>query len=380
MKRYLAVPDSFKGTLTSGQICDILADCVRRCDPSAQLRAIPVADGGEGTVDAFLAALGGEKITLPVAGPYFEERTAFYGILEGRPRTAVIEMAACAGLPLVEGREDPLRTTTYGVGQLIADALARGCEKILLGLGGSSTNDGGAGAAAALGVRFLDDKGVPFIPVGGTLGRIAAIDCSVLDPRLAAAEKVAICEIDNPFYGPSGAAAVFAPQKGATPEQVMQLDGGWRRLAEVVLAETGRDLQLLPGAGAAGGMGGGVCALLGFRLQMGIDALLDAVYFDDLLRETDLVFTGEGRIDSQSLRGKVVVGVARRARAQGVPVIALVGEIGEGAEAAYAEGVSGIFSINPRAEAFATARHRSADNLRQTVDNLLHFCRSMGWQ
>ena len=160
----------------------------------------------------------------------------------------------------------------------------------------------------------------------------------------------------------------------------MQLDGGLRRLAEVVLAETGRDLQLLPGAGAAGGMGGGVCALLGFRLQMGIDALLDAVYFDDLLRETDLVFTGEGRIDSQSLRGKVVVGVARRARAQGVPVIALVGEIGEGAEAAYAEGVSGIFSINPRAEAFATARHRSADNLRQTVDNLLHFCRSMGWQ
>lgn len=380
MKRYLAVPDSFKGTLTSGQICDILADCVRRCDPSAQLRAIPVADGGEGTVDAFLAALEGEKITLPVAGPYFEERTAFYGILEGRPRTAVIEMAACAGLPLVEGREDPLRTTTYGAGQLIADALARGCEKILLGLGGSCTNDGGTGAAAALGVRFLDDKGVPFTPVGGTLGRIAAVDCSGLDPRLAAAEKVAICDIDNPFYGPSGAAAVFAPQKGATPEQVIQLDGGLRRLAEVVLAETGRDLQLLPGAGAAGGMGGGVCALLGFRLQMGIDALLDAVHFDDLLRETDLVFTGEGRIDSQSLRGKVVVGVARRARAQGVPVIALVGEIGEGAEAAYAEGVSGIFSINPRAEAFATARHRSADNFRQTADNLLHFCRSMGWQ
>ncbi|MCB5940920.1 glycerate kinase [bacterium 210820-DFI.6.52] len=380
MKRYLAVPDSFKGTLTSGQICDILADCVRRCDPSAQLRAIPVADGGEGTVDAFLAALGGEKIPLPVAGPYFEECTAFYGILEGSPRTAVIEMAACAGLPLVEGREDPLRTTTYGVGQLIADALARGCEKILLGLGGSCTNDGGAGAAAALGVRFLNDKGVPFTPVGGTLGRIAAVDCSGLDPRLAAAEKVAICDIDNPFYGPSGAAAVFAPQKGATPEQVIQLDGGLRRLAEVVLAETGRDLQLLPGAGAAGGMGGGVCALLGFRLQMGIDALLDAVHFDDLLRETDLVFTGEGRIDSQSLRGKVVVGVARRARAQGVPVIALVGEIGEGAEAAYAEGVSGIFSINPRAEAFAAARHRSADNLRQTADNLLHFCRSMGWQ
>ena len=380
MKRYLAVPDSFKGTLTSGQICDILADCVQRCDPSAQLRAIPVADGGEGTVAAFLAALGGEKIAIPVAGPYFEECFAFYGILQGSPRTAVIEMAACAGLPLVEGREDPLQTTTYGVGQLIADALARGCEKILLGLGGSCTNDGGAGAAAALGVRFLDDKGVSFIPVGSTLGQIAAIDRSGLDPRLAAAEKVAICDIDNPFYGPSGAAAVFAPQKGASPDQVTQLDEGLCWLAKTILAETGRDLQQLPGAGAAGGMGGGVCALLDFRLQMGIDALLDAVHFDHLLRETDLVFTGEGRIDSQSLRGKVVVGVARRARAQGVPVIALVGEIGEGAEAAYAEGVSGIFSINPRAEAFATARHRSAENLRQTADNLLHFLREMGWQ
>ena len=379
MKRYLAVPDSFKGTLTSTQIGAVLADCVRRHDPTSQLLAIPVADGGEGTVDAFLAARGGEKVLRTVAGPFFEPVPAFYGLLAGTPRTAVIEMAACAGLPLAEGREDPLEATTYGVGQLIAAALDQGCETILLGLGGSCTNDGGAGAAAALGVRFYNDQGNALTPTGSTLEQVAAVDTSGLDPRLAAVEKVAICDIDNPFWGPGGAACVFAPQKGAAPAQVAQLDRGLRRLAEVIRAAGGPDLQSLPGAGAAGGLGGGACALLGFRLQPGIDALLDAVDFERLLEDTDLVFTGEGRLDEQSLRGKVVVGVARRAKAQGVPVVALVGEIGPGADAAYGEGVSGIFSINPRPEAFAQAREKSAANLRLTVDNLLHFCTQLGW-
>jgi glycerate kinase len=340
--------------------------------PQAEALAIPVADGGEGSVDAFLAAAGGEKITLPVKGPYLESMTGFYGLIDGGA-TAVIEMAACAGLPLVEGRLHPDQTTTYGVGQLMVDAAQRGCKKIIVGLGGSATNDFGAGAAAGAGIRFFDAEGRDFTPTGGTLSRIVRIDVSGLPPELRAAEIIAMCDIDNPLYGPQGAAHVFGPQKGADGAMAELLDGQLRAVSDTVKRELGIDVSALPGAGAAGGMGGGMVAFFNSRLQMGIETVLDTVCFDRLLEGADMVFTGEGRIDSQSLRGKVVIGVARRAKKQRVPVIAIVGDIGDPIVDAYAEGVTAVFSINRLAVPFREARPCSRVNLGLTMDSLLRF-------
>ncbi|QQO10229.1 glycerate kinase family protein [Breznakiella homolactica] len=377
MKKIILIPDSFKGTMSSGEICSAMEECIKKYLPRAEVISIPVADGGEGSVDSFLAALGGEKIEIPVKGPYMEDMTGFYGLIDGGT-TAVIEMAAAAGLPLVGDKLHAEKTTTYGVGMLMADAAKRGCRKMIVGLGGSATNDFGTGAAAAAGVRFLDSGGKEFIPVGGTLSRIARIDISGLLPELKAMEIVTMCDIDNPLYGKTGAAYVFAPQKGADPEMVETLDRELRAVSEMVKQELGTDVSSLPGAGAAGGMGGGMVAFFGSRLQMGIETVLDTVDFDGLLKGTDLVFTGEGKIDSQSLRGKVVIGVARRAKKQKVPVAAIVGDIGDTIEGAYAEGVSGIFSINRVAVPFKEARERSKNDLILTVDNLLRFMTAFG--
>jgi glycerate kinase len=323
-------------------------------------------------VAVFLAACGGEKITVPVKGPYMEDMEAFYGIVDNGA-TAVIEMAAAAGLPLVGDALNPAKTTTYGVGQLMADAARRGCKKIIMGLGGSATNDFGAGAAAACGIRFLDAAGKGFVPVGETLSRIARIDPGGLLPELSAAEIITMCDIDNPLYGVNGAAHVFGPQKGADPAMVEFLDGQLRSVSETVRRELGIDVSVQPGAGAAGGMGGGMTAFFGSRLRMGIETVLDTVRFDNLLSGTDIVFTGEGKIDAQSLRGKVVIGVARRAKKQGVRVVAIVGEIGDAIEAAYDEGVSGIFSIIRTAKPFKELKHRSVGDLELTMDNLFRF-------
>jgi glycerate kinase len=353
------------------EICVIMEDVIRRHCPGAEIISMPVADGGEGSVDAFLAACGGEKVSVPVKGPYMEDMEASYGII-GKG-TAVIEVAAAAGLPLVGDALNPAKTTTYGVGQLMAHAARRGCKKIILGLGGSATNDFGAGAAAACGIRFLDGAGKAFVPLGETLSRIARIDTQGLLPEISSTEIITMCDINNPLYGPAGAAHVFAPQKGADPAMVEFLDGQLRAVSETVKRELGVDVSVLPGAGAAGGMGGGMAAFFGSRLRMGIETVLDTVGFDALLPGTDMVFTGEGKIDTQSLRGKVVIGVARRAKKQGVPVLAIVGEIGDNIEGAYDEGVSGIFSIIRVAKPFKEIKERSAEDLRLTMDNLFRF-------
>jgi glycerate kinase len=371
LKKFILIPDSFKGSMSSMEICAGMEKAIRRRCPGAEIISIPVADGGEGSVDAFLAACGGEKVTVSVKGPYMEDMEAFYGIIGDA--TAVIEMAAAAGLPLVGDNLNPAKTTTYGVGQLMADAARRGCKKIILGLGGSATNDFGAGAAAACGIRFLDDAGKGFVPVGETLSRIARIDSGGLLPELAAVEIITMCDIDNPLYGTNGAAYIFGPQKGADPAMVEFLDGQLRSVSETVQRELGIDVSGLPGAGAAGGMGGGIAAFFGSRLQMGIETVLDTVHFDSILPGTDLVFTGEGKIDTQSLRGKVVIGVARRAKKQGIPVVAIVGEIGDAIEGAYDEGVSGIFSIIRVAKPFKELKGRSAGDLELTMDNLFRF-------
>ena len=369
MEKILLVPDSFKGTLSSRQVCQVMAGQLRRFFPQAQVKSIPVADGGEGSVEAFLAAAGGERRTRTVTGPFGEPVEAFYGVL-GDGRTAVIEMAACAGLPLAEGRLNPERATTYGVGELLLAAKEAGCTKAILSLGGSCTNDGGVGAAAALGAKFTRADGAAFVPTGGTLGEIAALDVSPVAQALQGMELTAMCDIDNPLYGEAGAAAVFAPQKGADAAMVARLDAGLRHLGQVSARCLGRDFSHLPGAEAAGGLGFGMAAFCGAQLRMGIDAVLDAVGFDSLLPGTDVVFTGEGKIDSQSARGKVVSGVAARCRKAGVPVVAVVGQIGQGFEEMYQQGLTAVFSINRAAQPFAESRFHAGENLALTMENI----------
>lgn len=372
LRKIIIAPDSFKGTMSSIRICEIMSEAILKHYPEVDLLKIPVADGGEGTVECFLQAVGGRIVPLRVKGPYFEEIDSFYGILSDGS-TAVVEMAAAAGLPLVEGKKNPLLTTTFGVGQLIRHALENGCTKIIVGLGGSCTNDGGAGMAAALGIRFLDSSGKAFIPVGGILEDIAAIDASGRLKALDNCSIIAACDVDNPLYGVNGAACIFAPQKGADAEMVEILDRNLRHFSEVLYKELGMNLADTPGAGAAGGLGAGIIAFAGADLKKGIDTVLDTVQFDKLVQGCDLVITGEGKIDGQSLRGKVVIGIARRAKAAGVPVVAVVGDIGDDIDNVWSEGVSAILSINRVAVPFEQARLRSEKDLAMTMDTLFRI-------
>lgn len=371
MAKYVLIPDSFKGTLSSEDICRIASEEILRLEPEAEICAVPVADGGEGTVDAFLAAVGGTRAEVPCTGPCGQEVMGFYGLLPDG--TAVVEMAAAAGLPLAGACRDPEKTTTYGVGQLMAHALSRGAKRLVLGLGGSATNDGGCGAAAALGAEFLDAEGRPFVPTGGTLTQIAHIRMKGLRETLAGAEVTVMCDIDNPLCGPAGAAAVFGPQKGADAAMVARMDAGLRHLAEMLEKDVGMEVLTLAGGGSAGGFGAGAAAFFGGQLRMGIDVVLDLTDFDRKCRGASLVITGEGHLDSQSLRGKTVVGVARRARALGVPAAALVGGCETALDAVYAEGVSGVFPIHPALCTWPQAAARTEEDLRFTMGNLLRF-------
>ena len=371
MAKYVLIPDSFKGTLSSEDICRIASEEILRLEPEAEICAIPVADGGEGTVDAFLAAVGGTRAEVPCTGPCGQEVMGFYGLLPDG--TAVVEMAAAAGLPLAGACRDPEKTTTYGVGQLMAHALSRGAQRLVLGLGGSATNDGGCGAAAALGAEFLDAEGRAFVPTGGTLTQIAHIRMEGLRETLAGAEVTVMCDIDNPLCGPAGAAAVFGPQKGADAAMVARMDAGLRHLAEMLEKDVGMEVLTLAGGGSAGGFGAGAAAFFGGQLRMGIDVVLDLTDFDRKCRGASLVITGEGHLDSQSLRGKTVVGVARRARALGVPAAALVGGCETALDAVYAEGVSGVFPIHPALCTWPQAAARTEEDLRFTMGNLLRF-------
>lgn len=372
MERYVLVPDSFKGTLRSGEICNILQEEILRVKPDAEVVAIPVADGGEGSVDAFLTAVGGKKVDVPCHGPHMEEMTGFYGLLPDG--TAVVEMAAAAGLPLAGNRLEPDKTTTYGVGELMAAAAEQGARRIILGLGGSATNDGGCGAAAALGVRFLDAEGKEFLPTGGTLGSLAKID---IGEQKQLPEIAVMCDIDNPLCGSAGASAVFGPQKGATPDMVKVLDSNLFHLAEIIRKDLGVEIAELPGAGAAGGMGGGAVAFWNGKLQMGIETVLDTVDFDGIVQGARLVLTGEGCLDGQSVRGKVVAGVAKRAKRANVPVVAVVGAIGDGADGIYDLGVCSVFTTNHMPVPFEVAKLHAHENLRRTARNLMGFLRAM---
>ena len=370
MRKIVVVSDSFKGSLPSTQICEIVSQEVLAFFPDCEVVGIPVADGGEGTVDCFLASLQGEKIFVEVNGPYFEPMQAFYGRIG---ETAIVEMAAAAGLPLVTDRKNPRLTTTYGVGELMRHALEHGAKRMILALGGSATNDGACGAAAALGTKFFDAEGNAFVPTGSTLSKISRIDNTETARLLKDVSVTAMCDIDNPMHGPNGAAYVFAPQKGASPEDVAFLDGELAALDQTILRELGKEVALVPGAGAAGAMGAGALAFFDAKLRRGIETVLDTVRFEERISGADFVVTGEGRIDGQSLRGKVVIGVARRAKAAGVPVVAIVGDVADDIGGVYDVGVTAVFSTNRQAIPVSEAKKRSERDYRMTVQNIVRL-------
>lgn len=354
--------------MSATEVCHIMEKSIKKRFPACETKMVPVADGGEGTVDCFLEALPGKKITLPVDGPFLEEIESFYGIVGD---TAIIEMAAAAGFTLVGKNKNPSTTSTYGVGELVLDAIEKGCKQIVLGLGGSATNDGGTGIATALGTRFFNEEGEAFLPTGNTLSHVAHIDNKPTLDLLQGIRVKAMCDIDNPFYGLNGAAYVFAPQKGANTSMVKLLDENLRIFAEVIETSLGIQVQDLKGGGAAGGMGAGAYAFLGAELQQGIDVVLDLISFESMLEDCDCIFTGEGKLDTQSLGGKVVVGIGKRAKAQNIPVVAVVSYMEEELEELYDLGITKVVSVIEYPEPIEQLRMTCRQDLEETMDEIL---------
>ncbi len=370
MKKFVLIPDSFKGTMSSEEVCGIMENSIKKLFFDADVISVPIADGGEGSVDCLIKACGGKKVQVTCEGPFMEKIESFYGMLPDN--TAVIEMAACCGLVLVKDRKNPGKTTTFGVGTLIKNALFAGAKKIIICLGGSSTNDGGCGAAAALGVKFYDALGNAFIPVGDTLCDIAKIDASGLISELLSTEIITMCDITNPLYGKNGAAYIFAPQKGADESEVILLDKGLYHLSECIKRDLGVDVSAVSGAGAAGGMGAGTMAFFKSKLCSGIKAVLSLVQFDKIISDADYIFTGEGKIDSQSAGGKALSGIADAAKKQNKTVIALCG-CDESTNEIFDMGISAVFSINRKAQDFSQSAKHSKENLAATMDNILRL-------
>lgn len=346
--KVVVAPDKFRGSLSASDASQAMAQGVARADPNAEIVAIPMADGGEGTVEALVAATGGTFRDILVTGPLGEPVPARFGLL-GDGRTAVLEMAAASGLALVpRDRRDPTRTTTRGTGEMLLAAIEAGASRVILGIGGSATNDGGAGFAQALGFRLLDDAGVELPPGGGSLDRLSHIDPSGRDARIDRIELSVACDVDNPLCGPRGASAIFGPQKGADPVTVARLDRNLMQFANVIRRDLGRSVADIPGAGAAGGLGAGLIAFASGRLEPGVDLVARAVDLEGHLTGADLVLTGEGAIDISSAGGKTAVGVARMAKARGCPVVALAGTIGKGANVVLDSGIDAYLSLCDR--------------------------------
>ena len=359
--RILIAPDSFKGSLSAVAAAEAMARGVHAVFPDAEVIRIPIADGGEGTVEALVAATSGTLRRLTVQGPMLEPVEAHWGIL-GDGLTAVIEMAAASGLPLVpQASRDPRRASTVGTGELIKGALDEGLTRLIIGIGGSATNDGGTGLARALGARFLDAEGQELPPGGAALARLARIDLSGLDPRLATMAILVACDVDNPLTGPRGASAVYGPQKGATPEMVKELDAALERFAQVATATTGRHVASLSGAGAAGGLGAGLLFFTPAQLRPGVEIVLEATGFEARVQHADLVITGEGRTDAQTAMGKAPVGVAAVAKRWDVPVLCLSGGLGDGADAVLALGIDALMPIVPQALPLEDCMARGAE-------------------
>ena len=343
--KIVVAPDSFKGSVTALQAANAIEQGLRRVFPDAVIEKVPMADGGEGTVQSLVDATGGHIQTQRVLGPLGNEVDAEFGLLADR-ETAVIEMASASGLTLVPpNKRNPLLTTTYGTGQLIRAALEAGCRHLIIGIGGSATNDGGAGMAEALGVKFLRTDGNPIDQGGGGLGELVSIDITGLHPAIVETETVVACDVNNPLIGPEGASHVYGPQKGATPEMVKTLDFHLVHFDKVLTRTFGQSFNDIPGAGAAGGLGAGLMAFLNAELKLGVDIMIDTVRLEERMKGASLVFTGEGQLDFQTAFGKTPIGVAKVAKANNIPVIAIAGGIGEGANAVYDVGIDAMLGI-----------------------------------
>lgn len=371
MKKIVIASDSFKGSLSSTDVAQSAAKGVYQVFPSCEAVQVNVADGGEGTVDAVVDALAGEKVTVKVSNPIGRMVDAVYGIAG---KTAIIEMAAASGLPLLnENERNPLVTSTYGTGEMILDAIKRGCRKFLVGIGGSATNDAGTGMLKSLGFRFLDAKGKEIENCcGGELENIVEIDDSHVPDAVWQSQFIVACDVDTPFCGKDGAAYVFAPQKGADADAVRRLDAGMASLAKVIERKYGLDIVPLAGTGAAGGMGGGFRAFLDATLKKGIDMVLDAIDFDEIIKDADIVITGEGKVDFQTAKGKTAAGVLARAKKQGIPVIAIGGCV-EMCDSLQAMGFAGIYPILEEKVPLEVAMQRdfASANVTNTVVRIL---------
>jgi len=344
--KIVVAPDSFKGSLTAIEVSDAIEKGIREIFPEAEIIKIPMADGGEGTVQCLVNATRGKILEEKVIGPLGDEVLASYGILADK-KTAVIEMAAASGLTLVpEGKRNPLITTTYGTGQLIKAALDKGCRKMIIGIGGSATNDGGAGMVQALGVKLLDQEGEEIGFGGGELKKIIRIDISCLDNRLSNTKVLVASDVNNPLCGPKGASRIYGPQKGATPEVIEELDKSLAHFAELIKRDLYKDIKDVPGAGAAGGLGSSLMTFLNAELRPGIEIIIEVVKLEQAIKDADLVITGEGKIDSQTIYGKAPIGVAKIAKKYTIPVIAVAAIIGDDADIVHQYGISSLISVS----------------------------------
>ena len=373
-RKIVVASDSFKGSLTSLEVAQSVEKAFKEVYPSCEVIKVNVADGGEGTMDALQQTLGGRKVSMSVSDPLGRPVQASYVILDDGV-TAVLEMSAASGLPLLSPEErNPSKTSTLGTGELICDALSQGCRRFLVGIGGSATNDAGMGMLHALGYRFLDASGQELSPVGGSMVDVASIDMSSRNPYLDEAEFIVACDVKAPLFGPDGAAYVFAPQKGADQQMVEALDQGLRHFASVSADETGHDYSSMEGSGAAGGLGYAFRQFLGARLERGVEMVLDAIHFDQIIQGADLVVTGEGRVDSQTLTGKTPFGVAQHARRQDIPVVAIGGSVIIDQFQAQLAGFMDALQVTPAGMPLEEAMKPevAAENVYKTIKSFLN--------
>lgn len=371
--KIVIAPDSYKGSLSAKEAADNFELGIRRVLNNADIIKVPMADGGEGTVQSLVDGAGGEIIRLRVKGPLMKDVDSFYGIL-GDKKTAIIEMAAASGLPLLDKSErNPLKTTTYGTGELVLDALERGCRKIILGLGGSATNDGGTGFLAALGVKFKDKDGNTVSPVGGELSKLYDIDISSMDARLKECEFIAACDVDNPLVGEKGASHIFGPQKGADEEMVKLLDDNLSHYADVIKRVLNVDIKDYPGAGAAGGLGAGILAFLKAELKRGIDIVIELSDLENIIQGADLIITGEGMTDYQTRFGKTPFGVCKLGNKYNIPVIAISGGLGKDYRNLYQLGFKSIFSIADKPMSLEESIKNSESLLQDAAERIIRL-------
>ena len=373
MTKYVVAPDSFKESMTAKEVCDAMEKGIKEADSAAEVIKVPMADGGEGTVDSLVDATHGQRVIVEVTGPLGNKISAYYGIL-GNGTTAVIEMAKASGLEIVEKKKrNPIITTTFGTGELIRDALDHNVKEIIIGLGGSSTNDGGSGMAQALGAKLLDQNNhqIPF--GGGNLDKLDKIDISNLDSRLQDVKIILASDVTNPLIGKDGASRVFGPQKGATPEMVEKLENNLQHYAKIVKRDLNKEVALVSGAGAAGGLGAGLIAFTTCEMRRGVDLAIEVTKLEEKIRDADYVFTGEGGTDFQTKFGKTPYGVAKLGKKYHKPVISLAGYLGEGIDSLYSEGFTAIFGIIPGACDLSTALKNGPSNVARTTENIVRL-------